>query len=330
MEGLSGALQELDHAFGGAAYASRRACTPAVHRSAVPYDGVEPAPELAPPRPARPPYPAKRAAGPAHADKKRVERVLPRWVDLDDASAILDPATLLAARKKPHNAPAGGGEDGAGGGDGAGDGPAAGVDGAHAAAAAAEPDPHADFERLLQTHVGSRREGDRRSSAPADDADLEPNLTPAGEEIDGATRNVARLVAARLDEAMRDAQRTIERILALLGTEKVLELLERAESTDTSGGLITHDGTRRRRTRGGVFFYFVKQMTNRKEKAYLWPASQQPGGGIDTRGGGGGARGEERAERGRCANGRARWPPSHNRQFPRAPRLPLGPDALRL
>lgn len=299
MQQLSGALEELDHAFGGAAYASRRAHVPALPRPAVPYDGLEPTLHVpvAQPAAARPQFPAKRAP----TERKRgAERALPRWVDLDDAAAIQDSASLLGARKKPRAGALG---------------PAAeavlGADGAAGSApgpAAADADEPAAFEQLLQKHVQSQRKRERRASAAMDDAEPAPNQTPAGEPIDAATRNIARLVAARLEETMSDARRTIERTLALLGTEKVLELLERAEATDSSGGLLTSDGTKRRRTRGGIFFYFVKQMTNKKEKAYLWPAS---GGGAaeapvaaDSRLRGGGARGGAPA-RGR---GRGRRP----------------------
>lgn len=249
MESVRGALAELDHAFGGVAYTGRRAQPTAAPRPAVLYDG-EPRSE---------PEPAAHVPPTQQREKKRSQRALPRWIDLDGAGALMDVAALSATRKKSRgvaNPAAGSGDD----------------DEARAeleSAAAADSSDAADFEALLRQHTDSRR-GHEQRAAGAATATPAPNLTPTGEPIDAATRNVARLISDRLEECTAGARLTVERILALLSTEKAIELLERAETTEAAGGLITSDGTRRRRTRGGIFFYFVKQITNKSEKAYVW------------------------------------------------------------
>ncbi|KAJ1618697.1 hypothetical protein T492DRAFT_1090898 [Pavlovales sp. CCMP2436] len=292
MEPLRGALEELEHAFGGVAYTAARAHASTAPRPQVPYDGVKPgaAPPAGPQRShhrsgSQRPHPAQRP-------KKRVD-TLPRWVDLDDAATPRDPALLAAACAGHKKGPGCNEAD-----------DTEGADGAVVLGA----DAPGGFEALLLQHVHSRPGRERRDSEGAQPAS---NLTLAGEPIDDATRNVARLVSARLEETMDDARGTIERIIALLGTEKVLELLERAESTDSSGGLLTCDGTKRRRTRGGIFFYLVKQMTNRKEKSYLWPSvssgetqSAGRGGGHKPHRGGRGAQGRGAGRGGRSSEAR--------------------------
>jgi hypothetical protein len=247
MESVLGALSELDHAFGGVAYKSRRALPATASRPAVLYEGE---PQSKPESVAKAPW--------TQREKKRTQRALPRYIDLDSAGTLMDVAALSAVRKKARGTqlPApGGGDDN--------------ETRAELESAAADSSDAADFEALLQQHMDSRGGQEQRVMGTAM-ASLAPNLTPSGEPIDAATRNVARLISDRLEECVEGARLTVERIIALLGAEKAIELLERAEATETAGGLITMDGTRRRRTRGGIFFYLVKQITNKAEKAYVW------------------------------------------------------------
>lgn len=253
---LQSALDEINHVFGGVAYSSQRRVDEP--RESVAYDE-----EVAGSREASaPPEPSPPAAVPpqqrpaVQRNRKRVERTQTSWVDLD-AAAVADELVQPVVRKKARKP---------------------------VARPVCEP---AEYESLLEEHLGSRQSRDRGNGTTA----APPNLTPSGEPIDAASIKVARLVAERLNEALDDARRTIERTVALLGTEKVIELLERAEETEASGGLLTCDGSQRRRTRGGVFFYLVKQLTNRKEKEYIWGALAHPPAGSQPR------RGEARGHR---------------------------------
>jgi len=274
---LRGALDELDHAFAGASYVAKRATCEV--RSQVEYP--DRAPSSAPlETPAQPQSDRPTAGSGVHkAGKKRTHAAVPAWVDLDGSGAG-DPAVaaaLRAVRKKGRAAA-----------------PLATAD------SALGMEEGSDFEALLRKHRGEQQQhgGARRASHSPAQRTL--TLTPAGEPVDAATTNVAVLVAKRLNESMDEVVATIERTLVTLGTQKVLELVERAERTEADGGMLTCDGTRRRRTMGGVFFYLVKQLATRKEKVYIWPdhheAAAGGGGGATMAAGGDSAGGAQTSE----------------------------------
>lgn len=232
MQNLRGALTELDHAFGAAAYAKRPAA--AEVRGSVGYeDSAAPPPggdsaTTVRPQSARP---RASAAGGKMRCKHRPGKDLP-WIDYDGAAGVqgegLNGANVNGKKRA----------------------------GSH------------DYGELLDEHLKKKRpeRGERH-------AHEEINLMPSGEPMDAPTRNVAYLAAEQLKETTQSAVATIARIVALLGIDKALELLDKTERTEEAGGLFTAENQPRRRTKGGVFFFFVKQLTNRKEKAYIWPES---------------------------------------------------------
>jgi hypothetical protein len=76
-----------------------------------------------------------------------------------------------------------------------------------------------------------------------------------------ATRNeldeVARTIAAQLNETEDEPLRLLRKVVKRLGTEQSLTFLQETLEVEAQGGLRLADGSRRR-TPGGVFFYLVR------------------------------------------------------------------------
>ncbi|MCB0210441.1 MAG: hypothetical protein KDJ52_13975 [Anaerolineae bacterium] len=72
-------------------------------------------------------------------------------------------------------------------------------------------------------------------------------------------------VAKTLGETQTTPLNTIERLVKVIGDERVLELLEEAQKMKTEGGLKTNDGSRQR-TLGGVFFKIAKNKLSAQER----------------------------------------------------------------
>ena len=91
-------------------------------------------------------------------------------------------------------------------------------------------------------------------------------------------------IAKELGETSTDALNQIEQIVLLLGTEKTLAFLRKAQETEQQGGLRVLSQVRKR-TPGGVFFYLVKtEGPEEVKKLFVWkpdrvqktPAPLQP------------------------------------------------------
>lgn len=74
-----------------------------------------------------------------------------------------------------------------------------------------------------------------------------------------------RKVAKALGETESTPLNTIERLVKVVGDERVLELLAETVKVETDGGLKTNDGARRR-TRGGIFFKVAKNKLTAQER----------------------------------------------------------------
>ncbi|MCB0179991.1 MAG: hypothetical protein KDI62_17290, partial [Anaerolineae bacterium] len=74
-----------------------------------------------------------------------------------------------------------------------------------------------------------------------------------------------RKVAKALGESESTPLNTIERLVKVVGDERVLELLAETVKLENDGGLKTNDGARQR-TRGGVFFKVAKNKLSAQER----------------------------------------------------------------
>jgi PHAX RNA-binding domain len=81
-----------------------------------------------------------------------------------------------------------------------------------------------------------------------------------------------------LAEALQEPNRPLlTQVLRLLGQDRCAAILAATLTCETSGGMLTKDGTRRR-TPGGVFFQLVKERATPQERRRLFPQpAPQPG-----------------------------------------------------
>ncbi len=82
-------------------------------------------------------------------------------------------------------------------------------------------------------------------------------------------------IAKELEETSTDARNQIEQIVLLLGTEKTLAFLRKAQETQKQGGLLVLSQVRKR-TPGGVFFYLVKtEGPEDVKKLFVWKTDRK-------------------------------------------------------
>jgi hypothetical protein len=86
---------------------------------------------------------------------------------------------------------------------------------------------------------------------------------------------IATQIAAMLGETAVAPRRQIERIVALLGSTRALDLAEEALAREAAGGMLVPDGSRCR-TPGGVFFQLVKQQVTRRQHWLLFRRPPRP------------------------------------------------------
>ena len=82
-------------------------------------------------------------------------------------------------------------------------------------------------------------------------------------------------IAAELGESESQPLAHITRIVATLGEERALGLLQQASEIEQRGGMMLPDGSRRR-TPGGVFFRLVRDHTSPQERARIWAWARGP------------------------------------------------------
>ncbi|NTW01084.1 MAG: hypothetical protein HGA19_07190 [Oscillochloris sp.] len=76
-----------------------------------------------------------------------------------------------------------------------------------------------------------------------------------------AFRQAVDEISAALGEAEPRAKATIERSIVALGVDTARALYHEVEQSETNGGMMTADGSRRR-TPGGVYLLLLKQRLN--------------------------------------------------------------------
>ncbi|GAB4423894.1 MAG: hypothetical protein Kow0031_02620 [Anaerolineae bacterium] len=86
-------------------------------------------------------------------------------------------------------------------------------------------------------------------------------------------REVARQIAAELNETEKTPLKTIERLVYVLGEARALSLLAEARQIEAGDGLLTDDG--RRRTPGGVFFKLTKDKVDATERRRIFYPPQK-------------------------------------------------------
>ena len=82
------------------------------------------------------------------------------------------------------------------------------------------------------------------------------------------------LIADKLGEKDTLPREQIQRIVARLGAQAALALLDETLAREAQGGLMLPDGSRRR-TPGGAYFYIVRRRVSKEDWAFINPASQE-------------------------------------------------------
>lgn len=78
-------------------------------------------------------------------------------------------------------------------------------------------------------------------------------------------RKIAKRIAAELNETEETPRKTIERLVYVLGEERALSLLSKAQQIEAAGGLWS-DEDQKRRSIGGVFFKLTKDTVAPQER----------------------------------------------------------------
>ena len=90
----------------------------------------------------------------------------------------------------------------------------------------------------------------------------------------GLDQAVAGLAAA-LGETAPLVLAQLRRIVQVKGVQFAGEMLDQARATETGGGMLIQNGSRRR-TLGGIFFSHTRQRVTPAEQAQIWPNDTQP------------------------------------------------------
>jgi hypothetical protein len=81
--------------------------------------------------------------------------------------------------------------------------------------------------------------------------------------------DIVQTIAARLGENKAGPLGELERLVAAIGADRALALLDEALKLVAAGGQLTDDG-RRKRTAGGIFFKLAKDQMTPAERAAVW------------------------------------------------------------
>lgn len=93
---------------------------------------------------------------------------------------------------------------------------------------------------------------------------------PAQNDPKSEARQAAEDIARQLEETNPEALDQIELIVQRVGVEKAQEFLRETLETESGGGLMVRDATRRR-TPGGVYFYLARGKLSRQDRWAIWP-----------------------------------------------------------
>lgn len=104
-----------------------------------------------------------------------------------------------------------------------------------------------------------------------------PSLSSAEETRSPAAQSTPLTAAALADVLHEPNVPLLRQVLRVLGADRTTALLAETLQLEATGGMMTHDGTRRR-TPGGTFFQLARQQASPKERGRLFPRpAPQPG-----------------------------------------------------
>jgi hypothetical protein len=122
---------------------------------------------------------------------------------------------------------------------------------------------------VVPAHRRREARSDGGGTGGADSAHSDTLAEPTEESIE-----LGEEIGEALEEETADVLALLARCVEVLGEATCRQLLVQTWQVESTGGLLTLDGSSRRRTAGGVFFWLVKQKASTAQRALVFESGR--------------------------------------------------------